>query len=171
VTDWADVAAKTLPAVVPLITALFAATRGPNVIRSRIKHDAEVVEKLPDSEARTELLDLLRDEVDELRLYNQGRRNLPTLAMAFVAALATGYLTVWLARQGAWWELLAIPSGFLTVVLVYGVFESAQRVPRDEKGKRLSGVPPSRRKPEAVQQQSTATIHPEPHHEIPKQSV
>src|SRR4051794_33180264 len=103
VTDLVEAIAKALPAVVPLGTALFAATRGPSVLRSRIKHDAEVVEKLPDSEARTALLDLVKDEVEQLRLDGQGSRNLSTLVMAFIGALGTGYLTVWLVSRGTWW--------------------------------------------------------------------
>ncbi|GAA0363856.1 hypothetical protein GCM10009530_11930 [Microbispora corallina] len=136
--DWGDLVAKSLPAVVPLLTALYAATRGPGVIRERLKNDAEVLEKLPDSDARTQLLELIGDEVRALRQYNSAKRDLTSLGMALVAAPALGYLALWLAGLGPWWgPPAALVAGFLALACTYGIFESAQRVPRDAKGRRL----------------------------------
>lgn len=125
--------------MIALVAALLASSRGPGVIRSRLKHDAEVLEKLPESRARNDLIELLRDEIAVLRRYDQGRRDIPMMVVALLATPLLGYLTIWLAQLGKWWSIgLAIPFGLLALVFAYGIFETAQRVPRDSKGKRLT---------------------------------
>jgi hypothetical protein len=82
-------------------------------------------------------------------------------------AIPTTADTVWLARHGTWWSLLeAAVTGFLSIVLLFGVFESAQRKPRDDKGRAVStGKPPrvqTARRDAAPGQRTN--------HEIPEQS-
>ncbi len=110
-----------------------------------IGHDVELAEKLPDSEARTALLDLVYSDVQALRRYDlEARRDVPMLVVALIAAPLLGYLTIWVIRQDGWWVLpAAVFSGVATLLFVYGIFESAQRVPRDQKGRRGAEMTPT----------------------------
>jgi hypothetical protein len=129
--NW-DIATRVLAAVIPLVTAAIALARGPGAIRSRLKHDSEILEKLPaESDARKGLLEVIADDVRALREYQAATRNWPMFGFAIVTAAATVYATIWLIARGEWWSLLlALPVGFLATVLIYGTFESAVRKKR-----------------------------------------
>lgn len=137
--DW-ETLAKTLAALVPAVVALVGLTRGPGSLRARLKHDAEILEKLPpSSSAHKRLLGLLDTQIERVaKLETDASRHWPSFVGALLTAPALGYATVWLFQRGTWWGVAAaIPVGLLTTVLIYGVFESAQRVPRDKAGKRI----------------------------------
>ena len=138
--DVLDLALKALPALVPLVTVLITLGRGPGALRDRIKHDVELVEKLPDSRARDGMLDLVEREVRDLNRFDAtASRDLPMFGLSLVSAPLLGYLTLWLIRdQHGWWTVpTAVVSGLLALLFVYGIFETGQRVPRDKGGKRL----------------------------------
>jgi hypothetical protein len=132
-----DVLEKTLPALIPLVVAIIGATRGPGALRARLKHDAELVKDFPDSDARTALLKLVEDDVEALRHFDSGSRNQSSLALAVAGTVLLGYLAIWLFAREGWWVILGALVGLLATVFLFGIFESAQKVPRDEKGKRI----------------------------------
>lgn len=124
--------------MVPLATAVFGAFRGTGALRNRLRHDAEIVEKLPESAARTELLELVNDEVKALRQYDAGTRNWTMLVVAIIGAAICWYGAIWLVMRATWWSVPAgVVVGFVALAFTYGIFESAQRVQRDRDGKQL----------------------------------
>jgi len=141
VSGFLDVALKAIPVLVTLATFLVTLSRGPGALRSRLKHDVELVEKLPDSLARAVLLDFVHEEAKALTKYElEASRQWPLFVFSLMVAPSLGYLTVWLIRdQNGWWTVpAAAVAGVVTLLFVYGIFETGQRVPRDKDGKRLA---------------------------------
>lgn len=69
---------------------------------------------------------------------NTTRRDTPAMIMAIISTTFLTALITWLFTIGTWWAItIAILAALLALVMVYGIVESAQVVPRDEKGKRL----------------------------------
>lgn len=135
----ADIAFKVLPPAVPALTAIATAMRGPGALRSKVLRDAEIVAKLPDSQARTTMLELLDTETTRLKAYNTATGRYWTRLTSFVLATAGfGYLTAWLVTQSHWWSWFAIATGFVGLNFLIAVFESARRVPKDPTGTRRS---------------------------------
>ena len=133
--DWVDTIIRLGPVVVPLV-GLFAASIGKGTARERrdLAHDAEIAMKLPEGEARTAVLNLVELEARALADTNR-RRDVPMLVVSLVCAVGLGYLTTWLVTDPNWWRLmLAILTGTGALLFTYGVFECAQKVPRDSKG-------------------------------------
>lgn len=139
--DW-NLLVGLIPPLAPVAVALAGASRGPGRLRADLKHDAEVAKLLPDDgHARREMEGLLLQEVRSLRRYASGRRQLGFTFMAIVGTALVGYLAIWLLRQEAWWTVaMGILAGLSTLPFLYGIFESAEKVPRDEKGKRLKDL-------------------------------
>lgn len=137
--SWVD-AAKTLPAVVPAVATVVGLGRGPGALRSRLKHDVDLVEKLPDgSGAQEKLLTHIEGQITRIsKLETDATRDWSSFVLAIVSAPSLGVLTIYLAGREHWlaW-IAAVFSGLLALVFVYGIFESAQRVPRDKKGHRV----------------------------------
>ena len=137
--SWTD-AAKTLPAVVPAAATIIGLGRGPGALRSRLRHDVELVEKLPaDSTAQRKMLSHIESQIDRIsKLETEASRDVQSLVLALIFAPTLGILTLYLADRDHWlaWAA-AVFSGLLALVFVYGIFESAQRVPRDQKGHRI----------------------------------
>ena len=91
-----DTAVKLTVAVVPLLTAVVGSQRGSGQLRSKILRDAEILQKLPESEARTTMLELLDQETQKLRTFDvDARRDWSMLVVALIVAPALGYLTFW----------------------------------------------------------------------------
>lgn len=134
--EW-DWVLKSVPVVATVLTAVVSASKGPGALRSRLKHDVELIEKVPESDARTALLDLVQSEIHALRRWEvDARRDWTSFVFALICAPSFGFLTIWLVQQDDWWSWLSVLTGTLSLVLLYGIFESAQRVPRDKKGRR-----------------------------------
>ncbi|MFJ4105886.1 hypothetical protein [Oerskovia enterophila] len=123
-----------LPVLIPLILA--AIREDPE--DQKIERDVDLIAKLPDSAARAALLKRLDTRIREQDSAPARSRNIPSLAGAILGTLGLTWAAAALLSIGAWWAYLAIaPVVILLSVLVYGIFESSQKVPRDEKGKRL----------------------------------
>lgn len=144
--DW-GVIAKVLGGLIPLVVSLIGFARGPGALRSRLKHDAEVLEKIPaESSAHAGLLQLIEVQVDRIaKLETEASRNWNTFVGALVAAPVCFWGAAAIAASGPWLGaggvilrvVLAAAVGFVGVACLYGIFESAQRVPRDENGDRI----------------------------------
>jgi hypothetical protein len=137
--EWETVA-RVIGVLVPAAAAILGFTRGPNALRSRLKHDAETLDKLPkDSEAHRALLEHVNAQVRDLRRYETvATRHWPSFIGALILAPLSGYATVWLLQRATWGGFVgAFLCGFLTITLAYGIFEAGKSVPRDAKGKRL----------------------------------
>jgi hypothetical protein len=140
VTELLDLALRALPALVPLITLLVTLVRGPGALRSRIKHDIELLVQLPESApARDALLSIINSDIETLGAYHTAKRDWSMFVVAIICAPLLGYLAVWLVvEQDGWWTVpVAFVSGLFAVIFVYGIFEAGERVPRDEHGKRI----------------------------------
>lgn len=137
--DW-PTTARVVATLVPAVVAVVAFASGPGGLRSRLRHDAEVLEKLPPgSAAHTELLDLVATQVTRIaQLETDASRNWPMLVGAALATPFAFWGTIELATADHWWWwIVAVGLGFTGLALLYGIFESAQRVPRDKDGNRL----------------------------------
>lgn len=136
-----DAGLKAIPVLITLTTFLLTLSRGPGVLRSRLKHDVELVEKLPDSPARDVLLDFVHEQAKALTKYElEASRHWNLFVSSLFIAPSLGYFTVWLiSEQSGWWTVpAAAVAGVATLLFVYGIFETGQRVPRDKDGKRLA---------------------------------
>lgn len=137
-----DSVSASLLALVTAGTALLGFLGVPGRRRSQLRHDIDMLDKLPkDSDAYRLMLTRITRQISRLEGPLHGRRNWPTFVLALVFAPGSGLLMIYLWNFGSWWSyLLAIPAGLLTVVFLYGIFESGQKVPRDGKGRRLPPV-------------------------------
>lgn len=138
--DIADVSSA-VPAVAGLLTAaggLAVVMRGPGRRRSRLKIDAEIAAALPESPARERLLAHLDRQIERLiEDETEKTRDLPMLGVAIVVLPALVALTAWLVLLGWPWWLLTVLTGPLCVVFAYGVFETAGKAKRDDRGMRV----------------------------------
>jgi hypothetical protein len=131
---------RIIATVAPVAAALLANARGPGVQRARVRHDAELLEKLPaDSSAREALLEHIEHQVRAItETERNGSRDPAMLAFALFVTPPLGYLAIWLFQRGTWWGILGGGlSATLAALFVYGIFETAAKVPRDAKGKRI----------------------------------
>jgi hypothetical protein len=136
--DWESLA-RLVPVVAPVAVAVLGATRGPNPLRTAIRHDAETLKELPaESPAAKALESFLMDQIERLARASSEdvKRNVPMLVLALFATPLLGWGTIALYQRGGMWVLAAVLVGTLATVFLYGIFESAQKVPRDGKGKR-----------------------------------
>lgn len=137
--DWVGIA-RAASTALPAIAALAGLSRGPGRLRANLKHDAEILAKLPpDSSAYAALLRLVEAQVARMaKLETEATRHWSMFVVALLVTPLLGWLTIWLVQTATWWSiLLAAPVGLLAIVFVYGIFETAQKVPRDSKGKRI----------------------------------
>jgi hypothetical protein len=137
--EW-ETAAKVAAALVPAIVAVIGLARGPGQARAMLRFDVELLAKLPDSSAaHKRLLKQLDDRLAKFGDYEAtASRDIPMLVVSIVTAPGLAYLAIWLTTRDEWWAIaLAVPTATFSLLFLYGIFECAQRVPRDSKGKRL----------------------------------
>lgn len=116
--------------------ALVGATRGPGALRSRLRHDAELLDKLPEgSEAHKTLLDHLNDQLERIaKSESEGKRDIYGSVLGGFVAIGFAWLTVFLYTQDDWWWRVFSPvTAFLAVFGLSYIFDRIQKVPRDEK--------------------------------------
>ncbi len=131
---------RSVVTVVPGLVAIVGLARGPGALRSRLKHDIELLEKLPEgSEPHAVMLDHISAQVHRMTAREDtASRDWPMFVVSVIAAPGLGLMSVYLWQQHHWWGiLLASLSGLLAVIFLYGLFETGQRVPRDSRGKRI----------------------------------
>ena len=135
-----DSLSASLLALVTAGTALLGFLGVPGRRRSQLRHDIDMLEKLPnDSDAHRLMMDRITRQISRLEGDRNGRRNWPFFVFTLLFTPASGLLTIFLWNVGSWWGfVLAVPVGFLTIILLVAVFDSGQKVPRDSKGQRLS---------------------------------
>lgn len=129
---------KAVLAGVPVLVTVVGILRGPGALRQRLRHDVELLEKLPeDSEARNRLLTLLDKEIEQLVLVDtEGKRDWTGFGTSLVLVVALGGLGLWLwGLDAALWRALALIPWLFALVGLTSILESLQKIPRDEKGK------------------------------------
>lgn len=137
--EWQDIARVAVGAV-PAVVAVVGLTRGPGSLRSTLNHDIAALKDLPpDSAAHGRLLLLIEREVDRLAKWEtESTRDISGVILGVILTVALGALGLALLGYDGWyWHLAAVPVFFVAAVGLYGMFESIQRVPRNEKGHRL----------------------------------
>jgi hypothetical protein len=125
--NW-DVLSKIVPAAATALAALLGSMRGGKSLRDNILHDVEILEKLPEeSSPRTLMLQHLTTQITMLNSERLIRREIPMLVFSLIAAPLLGWATFALWQLNQWWAYpLAVVTGVLALVFVYGVFDSAQ---------------------------------------------
>lgn len=137
VVDWESLA-RLVPAIAPVAVAALGATRGPGALRTAIRHDAETLKTLPaDSQSAKALKSFPAGQIERLARASSEdvTRNVPMLVVAFLATPLLGWGAIALYQRGGMWVALAILMGMLAMLFLHGIFETAQKVPRDGKGK------------------------------------
>lgn len=135
--DVMDFLVKLLPALAALATVIAGSAQSAGRLRSSLKVDAEILSLLPDGEAKTKLESYVAERVDHLKNTDSGTRNWPMFVVALVATLLLGYLAIWLSGQGQWWAyVLAVVTGALGLIFLYGVFETVQVKDRNDEKKK-----------------------------------
>ncbi|MGL4173998.1 MAG: hypothetical protein ACRCTR_08005 [Actinomycetota bacterium] len=135
-----ETAARVLAVLVPASVTLAGIIRGPGALRSRLRHDVELVEKLPeDSVARKMLLESIASQVDRVtKLETESSRDWEGTIIGTILVVIFLGLAVWLGGLGTWWAwVLAVLTGVFGLAGLAHVSETAQRVPRDEKGNKI----------------------------------
>lgn len=135
----AEAIAQLLTAATVAISTAAALARGSGTARAKLLDDIEVLKSLPaDSAARERMLAHVDQQVNALTRGEQGSRHWSMFAVAVIASAGLGMATIRLAQRGdAWGVTAATITGALALVFVYGIFETAAKVPRDTHGKRL----------------------------------
>lgn len=124
--DW-EVFARVTVAVLTVVSALAGLAQRPDPLRRQMAADAKVLTSLPvRSPAHASLLAVLSRAAATLEARQSFTRAKSALAGAIIGSLTFGYGTIWLALHGTWWGwLLAAASGFVWLVFIAGVFDSA----------------------------------------------
>lgn len=136
--NWESLA-RLVPVLAPVAVAALGTTRGPNPLRTAIRHDVETLKELPaESPAAKVMESFLMDQIERLARASSEdvRRDVPMLVFALFATPLLGWGAIALYQRGDVWVLAAFLVGMLAMVFLNGIFESAQKVPRDGKGKR-----------------------------------
>lgn len=135
--DW-DVASKILAILVPAATGLAGLRKSDSRLRATILEEVEILGKLPEgAEAREILMGVLETDIERLAARRDWRRHWPMAVFAALCATLFGYLAIWLIQQKVWWAWVgAVPTAVVATFFLYGLFESVQLAPRDEKGNR-----------------------------------
>ncbi len=139
---WIDIA-KALSILVPGVVTVAGLVRGPGAKRESVREDAQTLALLPaDSKSYAAMERWLEEQIEFLRTFEKdASRDWPMFAVSVVAAPALAYATIELAVAGQWWQyVLAATTGMLAIVFVYGIFECAERVPRDKDRKRTQAA-------------------------------
>lgn len=137
--DWATIG-KVAVGVVPAAVTLAGLSRGPGAMRSRLKHDVELLEKLPpESEARTKYEAYLAIQVDRFaKLETESSRDIQGLVISGIMVVIFGAAALVLfSLDGWWWWIGGVVIAIFSLAGLSSMFDDAQRVPRDAKGKRV----------------------------------
>lgn len=125
--------------LVPAVVALVGYMRGPSQLRATLRHDVEMLEKLPTGSAPHKLLlSSIERQLKRIDLLDtEASRDVQGAVISALMIIGLGYLALWLIGNGEWWGIgLATVTGILVGAGIGSMFDDLQRVPRDEKGKR-----------------------------------
>jgi hypothetical protein len=131
---------QAVAAVVPAVVAAVGLARGPGSMRSRLRHDVQMLSELPpDSPAHKTLLAHVGDRIEHLAKFEtEATRSWDSFVIALFISVGFGALALWLFTSDRWyWWLSGVPMAVIALATLTIMFEAAQRVPRDPKGKRL----------------------------------
>lgn len=130
----------------PLITGgatamvgLVGMIRGDNRLRAQLKADAAIAAALPEGPTRERLLAHIDERVTTLIEEETNKtRDLPMLIVSLAITPALAALTAVAVAHGTWWSYaLAVPLAILTLIFVYGIWETGTKAERDAKGMRV----------------------------------
>lgn len=129
-------------AVAGLLTATATLRKGSS-IRAGLQSDVETLSKLDkESDAYAALAKHVEWQIHKLRTYESvAKREVAIGIFALVCAVALTVLSSWLVVEGGWWYLGLALSLPLTLVFMYGTYESFTKAPRDDKGSAGSQAP------------------------------
>ncbi|MCW2792875.1 MAG: hypothetical protein JWO76_1973 [Nocardioides sp.] len=129
-------AAPLISAIATGLVGVVGLARGTGRVRTRLKSDVEILASLPPGPARDRWLAHVEATVDRLVEDETDKtRDWPMLIPAMLVAPGLAALTAWLILEGGWWQyLLAVPTGLLGLIFVYGIFETGQKAKRDGRG-------------------------------------
>ncbi|WP_146237536.1 hypothetical protein [Georgenia satyanarayanai] len=108
-------------------------------IRDDIERELRIVAALrADSKARVTLMDKIERRVELLAAREEASRSWFGAGLAAVFLASFGWLTYLTASAGGWWWIVAVPAGFITLVMLPLGIRDLRKVPRDEQGRPLS---------------------------------
>lgn len=137
--DWQSFGRLALGAL-PALVALVGVLSGPGALRSKLRHDIEMLEKLPkDSSAHRRLLQYIDAQVERFaNLETESSRDWNGLVGGFVSAVVLWAGFLYLIPMDTWWSwILGVLVGLFALVAMILIFESAAKVPRNPKGVRI----------------------------------
>ena len=117
---------------------IFGILRGPGARWNRIATQSEILQRLPDGSAKTALLAIIEDEITSIRTNADARRDWPMFIASLIIAPVLVVGAIGFGLHDRWWgSVLGVALGLLAVLFIYGIFEAAAKVPRDDKGHRI----------------------------------
>jgi hypothetical protein len=132
--------APLLSAAAAVVVGLIGVARGTGRVRAELKVDAEIATALlTGNGGREKLLAHIERRIDSLIADETTKtRDWPILVVTLFVTPGLAALTVFLVQHGTWWSYLgALPTGLITAICVYGLFETSVKAERDEKGNRI----------------------------------
>jgi len=132
---------RVLLGALPAVVAVIGLYRGPGTLRANLRHDIEMLEKLPEgSDARTKMLAFVDSQVERFaKLETEASRDRIGFSIGLFMSVGFGALGLWCATQGGFWWMFGAVWAWSGSLLSLGLlFDSAQRVPRDEKGTKIT---------------------------------
>lgn len=135
--EWQAVGKWAITAV-PAVVALLGFLRGPGALRSKLRHDIEMLEKLPkDSDPYKKLLVYIDAQVARFaRIETESSRDVQGFVVGLVLSALIWGAALWLWTLGAWyWRAGAVVVACVALAGMSVTFDSAQKVPRGEDGK------------------------------------
>ncbi|MGH4017975.1 MAG: hypothetical protein ACRDT0_01755 [Pseudonocardiaceae bacterium] len=123
VIDWAR---QLIPVLITAIVALVGLTRGQGRLRNNLRHDAETLKELPaDSTAWSKLMTHVEWQVRILHdRESTGTRDWSAATLGVILATGCGYATFALFDSDQWWKWFSLPTFFLAIVGLVGMFDS-----------------------------------------------
>lgn len=134
-------ALKVVAAALPAVAAILGLVNSSGRMRKQIRDDIELLDKLPaDSEAHERLLSHIAGQVETLISWREtSKRDWSGLSVGVVITGLFGVGAWWLFGHGRFWtSVLGALSLVVAALGLFGISESIARVPRDDKGRRLT---------------------------------
>lgn len=140
--NW-DVIGKAVAGAIPIVAAIVGFFRGPGVLRSRLNHDVDLLQRLPPgSPPHDHLLEKIDRQLRTIEsIDREASRDVSSAVIAFLLIVGLTFASVWLWAIQVWWGyLLAIGIAIFALAGIASMIDSLELVPRDEKGRKRSSA-------------------------------